>query len=89
MNQSKTLMNNENDEWFIYSALIKADLDFLTQRLLLKPPLLLLSPLSQSFSRLCDLCPGLLPRSAVVPQQLLNVRRILALSSRGVWYSII
>lgn len=67
----------------------KADLDFLRQRLLLKPPLLLLGPLSQSFTRLRDLCPGLLSGSAVVPQQLLDVRRVLDLSSWGVWYSVI
>lgn len=62
----------------------ETDLGLLRHGLLLKPPLLLLRPLSQSLSRLRDLRPGLLPGSAVVPQQLLDVRRTLALCSRGV-----
>lgn len=59
-------------------------LGLLGDDLLLKPPLLLLRPLPQSLSGSGDLRPGLLPGSAVVPQQLLDVRRTLSVSSLGV-----
>lgn len=55
--------------------------------LLLKPPLLLLRPLPQSLSGFGDLRPGLLPGSAVVPQELLDVRGTLAARPWGVWNS--
>lgn len=62
-------------------------LGLLGDDLLLKPPLLLLRPLPQSLSGSCDLRASLLPGSAVVPQQLLDVRQTVFVSSLGVGVS--
>lgn len=65
------------------------DLGFLRHCLLLKPPLLLLSPLPQSLSGFGNLTSGLLPGSAVVPQKLLDVSGTVAVPLWGVWNSAV
>lgn len=67
----------------------QTDLCLLRQSLLLKPPLLLLGPLSQPLPCPRDLRLGFLPGASVVPQQLLDIRRVLALSSWRVGYSVV
>lgn len=59
-------------------------LHLLGDDLQLKPPLLLLRPLPQSLSGSRDLHASLLPGSAVVPQQLLDVSQTLSVPSLGV-----
>lgn len=60
---------------------MKTDFYSLGECLLLYPLFLQLSPLSKSFSSLSDLCLGFFPCSAVVPQQLLDVRWTMSRSS--------